>query len=72
MDKVYLIIHGDTCKLLSCNSSGKTVWWTTEEEANDYFNAFVATGSIVEFYPDGEAEDNLIHFPLVRTVSKYG
>jgi hypothetical protein len=70
---VWVIIHSETAKLLTCNSSGKTVFWETKEAASEYAGR-AADGWESEFYL---SEDN--HMKLISiddvvpgNISKFG
>ena len=66
---IFVAINNETAKLYSCNSSGRTVYWNSKEEAENYIQA---DGWATEFYTDDSNAHKLIHADEVRTISKYG
>jgi hypothetical protein len=68
---VWVIISTEMAKLLTCNSSGKTVFWETQEEASAYAGR-AGDGYECEFYLSEENQDNMIAADQVNNISKYG
>lgn len=69
---IWVVICSETAKLLACNSSGRTVYWHTQEEASQYIASNLGGGWEVPFHKDMDNESKLIHVDEVRNVSKYG
>jgi hypothetical protein len=69
---IWVVISNETAKLVSCNSSGKTVYWNTQKEASQYAASLLHNGWEVQFHMYAGNLNKLIHADDVRTISKYG
>lgn len=69
---IWVVISNETAKLVSCNSSGKTVYWNTQEAASEFAASLMYNGWEVQFHMDDSNSHKLIHADETRNISKYG